>query len=52
MNEKIRSEIDKKIEGSMLISLLNRVYKMNFISNSTYTDLKKQILEEYKINLA
>ncbi len=48
-NEKI--EIDKKIEGSMLLSLLNRTYKMNIISNSTYIDLKKKISLEYKLNL-
>lgn len=48
-NENIK--IDKKIEGSMFLSLLNRIYKMNMISNSTYIDLKKKISIEYKLNL-
>jgi len=44
-------KINKKIEGSMLISLLNRIYKMDIISNSTYTELKRQISAEYQLNL-
>lgn len=52
MNNKKIDEIDEKIEGSMLISLLNRIYKLDMISNSTYMHLKKKISAEYRLNLA
>lgn len=51
MNREITKKIDKNIEGSMLLSLLNRVKKMDAISNTTYLELKKQILAEYQLKL-
>lgn len=51
MNYEKLKKIDKNIEGSMLLSLLNRVKTMNAISNSTYLELKKQILLNYQLKL-
>jgi hypothetical protein len=51
MKELTKNEIDKSIEGSMLLSLLNRVKAMDAISNATYSDLKQKILSEYQIKL-
>ena len=51
INEVIMKKIYKNIEGSMLLSLLNRVKSMDEISNSTYLEMKKQILAEYQLKL-
>lgn len=51
MNEIIEKKIKKNIEGSMLLSLLNRVKTMDFISNATYLEIKKQILAEYQLKI-
>ena len=51
MNEIIEKKIKKNIEGSMLLSLLNRVKALDFISNATYLEIKKQILAEYQLKI-
>ena len=51
-NNKMETKyIDNKIKGSMELSLLNRIYEMKIISNSTYMELKRQILAEYQLKL-
>lgn len=51
-NNKMETKyIDDKIKGSMELSLLNRIYEMKIISNSTYMELKRQILAEYQLKL-
>lgn len=51
MNDEKLNKIQREIEGSMMISLLNRVYNLDAISNSTYENLKKKFINEYNINL-
>ena len=51
MNEDLKKQLERKIEGSMLLSILNRTKVLDVISNSTYTEIKKNILHEYKISL-
>jgi len=51
MDDVKTKKITKNIEGSMLLSLLNRVKTVDAISNSTYLELKKQIVLIYQLNL-
>ena len=51
MNDIKSKKINKNIEGSMLLSLLNRVKATDAISNSTYSKLKKQIILNYQLNM-
>lgn len=51
MNELITKKIDNNIEGTMHLALLNRVKELDAISNSTYSQLKRQIIVEYKLKI-